>query len=72
MLPEIGYIRLRQIIGDPKRGIPAIIPVSRATWFRGIKAGRYPAGVALGPRCVGWHVDDIRPLIERKARSPST
>lgn len=29
-LPENGLLRLRQIIGDKKEGIPAIIPVCRS------------------------------------------
>ena len=49
-IPEIGYLRLSQIIGNPKKGIPALIPISRSAWFTGVKAGRYPQGVLLGPR----------------------
>lgn len=48
--PEIGFVRLPQIIGDRKRGIPAVIPVSEATRWRGVKSGKYPAGILLGPR----------------------
>lgn len=63
-LPEIGYLRESQIIGDPKKGISPIIPVSRASWWRGVKSGRYPAGVLLGPRTRAWSVDSIRSLVE--------
>lgn len=69
MLPEIGYVRLPQIIGDPKRGIPPIIPVSRATWWRGIESGKYPAGVLLGPRTRAWAVADIRALLAEIGRA---
>lgn len=65
MLPDTGFIRLPQIIGDPKRGIPAVIPVSRTMWFEGVRSGRYPAGVLLGPRTRAWRVEDIRALVER-------
>lgn len=65
MLPEIGYVRLPQIIGDSKRGIPAIIPVSRAAWFAGVASGRFPAGVLLGPNTRAWSVVDIRALVAR-------
>ncbi len=41
-LPETGYLRLYQIIGDRKRGVPALIPISRSAWYAGIKAGVYP------------------------------
>ena len=64
-LPEAGFVRLSQIIGNPKAGIPAIIPVSKSTWWQGIKTGRYPKPVKLGERCTAWRVEDIRALIER-------
>lgn len=69
-LPEIGYVRLPQIIGNRKAKppIPAVIPVSKSTWWAGVKSGRYPQPVrTLGKRITVWHVEDIRALIERTA-----
>lgn len=64
-LPENGFLRLAQIIGCKKKGEPAIIPVSKATWWAGVKSGRYPKPTkALGERITAWHVDDIRALIK--------
>jgi len=63
-LPESGFLRLPQIIGDTKRGIPAVIPVSKSAWWDGCKTGRYPKPVKLGPRTTAWNVADIRALIE--------
>ena len=63
-LPVTGYLRLSQIIGNPRVGIPAIIPVSRSTWWAGVKAGRFPASVKLGPRITAWSVEDIRAFIQ--------
>ena len=50
-LPETGYLRLKQILGDPKANppIPAIIPISKSSWWEGCKTGRYPKPVKLGP-----------------------
>jgi len=62
-LPESGFLRLPQIIGDTKRGIPAVIPVSKSTWWQGCASGRYPKPVKLGPRTTAWRVSDIRALI---------
>jgi prophage regulatory protein len=62
-LPESGFLRLPQIIGDTKRGIPAVIPVSKSSWWEGCKTGRYPKPVKLGPRTTAWRVSDIRALI---------
>jgi prophage regulatory protein len=68
-LPEVGYLRLSQIIGDPQANppIPAIIPVSKSSWWAGIANGRYPKSVKLGPRTTAWRVSDIRALVERLA-----
>ena len=66
--PEFGYLRLPQIIGDPKAEppIPAIIPVGRSTWWAGVKSGRYPQPVrTLGRRITAWEVGGIRELIRR-------
>lgn len=64
-LPETGFLRLRQVIGDPKANppIPAIIPVSKSTWWAGVKDGRFPQPVRIGPRSPAWRVDDIRALV---------
>lgn len=66
LLPETGYLRLTQIIGDPKADPPkpAIVPVGKSTWWQGVKDGRYPKPVKLGPRITAWRVEDIRALIE--------
>lgn len=64
-LPETGFLRLPQIIGDLNANppIPARIPVSKSTWWAGIKTGRYPKPLKLGPRVTVWRVEDIRRLI---------
>jgi prophage regulatory protein len=65
-LPETGFLRINQIIGNPKAKppIPAIIPVSRSTWWAGVASGQYPQPVrTLGRRITAWRVEDIRTLI---------
>ncbi|MGZ8213932.1 MAG: helix-turn-helix transcriptional regulator [Methylosarcina sp.] len=61
----LGFLRLWEIIGDRKRGIQGLIPVSKTAWYEGIKSGKYPAQVKLGVRSVAWKTEDIRELIER-------
>jgi hypothetical protein len=63
-LPEIGFLRLSQIIGDPKAEppIPALLPVKKSCWWEGVRTGRFPKPVKCG-RCTMWRVDDIRALI---------
>jgi prophage regulatory protein len=43
------------------------VPVSRATWFRGVKSGIFPQPVRLGVLTF-WHTRDIRFLIEHQAQ----
>ncbi len=69
-LPETGYLRLTQILGKPATAdapaIPPIIPVSRSTWWAGVRSGRYPQPTRiLGPRIAAWRIEDIRALVER-------
>lgn len=65
-LPETGFLRLKQIIGDPSADppIPPIIPIKKTAWWNGVKSGRFPAPVKLGPRTTAWRCEDIRALIE--------
>lgn len=76
-LPETGYLRLHHIIGRPaSRGrpaIPALIPVSRSTWWAGVKTGRYPQPVRrLGLRITAWRVEDVLALVARPEAAPET
>jgi prophage regulatory protein len=57
--PERGLRRLKSII---KPFGP--IPVSRSTWWAGVKSGRFPAPVKLGPRITAWRDADIQQLID--------
>jgi predicted DNA-binding transcriptional regulator AlpA len=59
-LPETGFVRLTSILAPN-----GPIPVSKSTWWAGIKSGRYPDPIKLGPRITAWRVEDIRALIER-------
>jgi prophage regulatory protein len=54
-----GYVRLADILGP---GGP--LPISKSSWWAGVKAGRYPAPVKLGPRITAWRVEDILALME--------
>lgn len=64
-LPETGFLRLSQIIGNPKTTppIPAIIPVKKSTWWAGVKNGRFPQPIKLSKGVTVWRVEDIRDYI---------
>ena len=65
--PRRGFLRLNAIIAP---GGP--IPVARSTWWAGVRAGRYPAPVKLGPRITAWRIEDIEALIERPEQAASS
>ncbi len=56
-LPEAGFVRLPDVL--------RVFPVSRSTWWAGVRIGRYPTAIKLAPRVTAWRVEDIRDLIER-------
>lgn len=64
-LPETGYLRLTQIIGNSNAipPTPPLFPVGKSTWWAGVKDGRYPKPVKISERCTAWRVEDIRKLI---------
>ncbi len=57
-LPETGFIRLPEVL--------KIFPVSKSTWWAGIKDGRFPKGVKLSERVTAWRIEDIKTLIALK------
>lgn len=70
-LPETGLVRLSQIIGNRKANppIPPVIPVSKSTWWVGVKSGRFPQPVkTLGPGITAWRAEDIRALISSPSK----
>jgi len=58
-LPDTGFVRLNSIIAPS-----GPIPVSKSTWWQGVKDGRFPKPVKLGVKTTAWRVEDIRDLIE--------
>ena len=58
-LPKTGFLRLPAIVAPH-----GLIPVSKSTWWAGVKSGRYPKPVKLSTRVTAWRVEDIRAFIE--------
>ena len=71
-MPENGFLRLNQILGNPKSNppIPPIIPISRSSWWVGVKKKIYPQPVKLSDKVTVWHVEDILELIREKKNEP--
>lgn len=58
-LPNTGFVRLPQVL--------KFIPVGRSTWWSGVKSGRFPKPIKLGPKTTAWKAEDIRGLISQLA-----
>ena len=56
--PETGFVRLKQILAE--FGGP--IPVSKSTWWAGVRDGRFPKPTKLGKGITVWRAEDIRAL----------
>ncbi|WP_027360766.1 helix-turn-helix transcriptional regulator [Desulforegula conservatrix] len=67
--PLLGLLRLKQIVGDKKQGIPPLIPISKTTWWLGVKEGRFPKPIKLTEKCTAWRVEDIQALINNGYKS---
>ncbi len=59
-LPETGLLRLASILAPA-----GPIPVGKSTWWDGVKSGRFPRPVKLGPRVTAWRAEDIRALVDK-------
>lgn len=66
-IPESGYARLKQIIGDNKAFPPiqGFIPVSKTTWWEGCKTGRFPKPIKLTKRTTVWRWSEIADLCRK-------
>jgi prophage regulatory protein len=55
-LPQDGLLRIKRVL--------QFVPVSRSTWWAGVKSGRYPRPVKLSERVTCWRAADIRRFVE--------
>ena len=56
-IQNTGFLRLPEVL--------KIFPVSRSTWWAGVKSGIYPKPVRLSKNIVAWRVQDILALVEK-------
>jgi predicted DNA-binding transcriptional regulator AlpA len=62
-LPKTGFFRLSDIIGSKTKA--PLIPISRANWYKKVKAGKFPSPTRITERCSGYPVEVIYALIEQ-------
>jgi len=63
IFPKTGFVRLKQILAPV-----GPIPVSKSTWWAGVRDGRFPKSLKLGPRTTVWRAEEIRALFEAVGR----
>jgi prophage regulatory protein len=47
-----------------------LYPVSRSTWYEGVRSGRYPESKKISERSVGWRLHDILRLMKQCGSPP--
>jgi prophage regulatory protein len=53
--PIDGLLRLPQVL--------ALIPISKSSWWQGVKNGRYPKPIKLNSRTTVWRASNIAAFI---------
>ncbi|MDB5478404.1 MAG: AlpA family phage regulatory protein [Alphaproteobacteria bacterium] len=54
-IPHTGFLRLPEVL--------KIFPVSKSTWWAGVKSGIYPRPVKLSVNITAWKAEDIGALV---------
>lgn len=59
--PQSRLLRLRSILAPV-----GPIPVSKSTWWAGVKDGRFPTPIKLSARVTVWRAEDIERLLSKR------
>lgn len=54
-----SFLRIWQIVGDKKKNIPAIVPMSAPTVWRLSRTGKFPKPYILTPGVTAWKADEV-------------
>ena len=55
--PYVGFMRLPQVL--------SLIPISKSSWWAGIRSGKYPKQIKLGEKTSVWRAEDIKALLTK-------
>lgn len=58
-----GLYRIKSIVRT-KGGGPTLIDISPATWWAGVKSGRFPQPIRLGERMTCWKGSDLLAFVD--------
>ena len=57
--PTGALVRVKDICGDPKTGMPGLLPIHASTWYDWVRTGRVQQGRKLGPKTRAWPIEVV-------------
>src|SRR4051794_13861104 len=42
-----------------------LIPISKTSWWEGVRSGHFPKPIKIGPRTTAWEIGPIRALVQQ-------
>lgn len=64
-----SFLRIWQIVGDKKKNIPAIVPMSRPTVWRLSRDGKFPKPYTLTPGVTAWKAEEVQAWIDSRTKT---
>jgi predicted DNA-binding transcriptional regulator AlpA len=58
------YVRVRDICKDDRNDTRWLLPISKSQWWEGVRTGKFPQAIKLGPRTTVWRFEDVEQLKE--------
>ena len=58
------YVRTRDICRDKTTEVDSLLPIGKTTWWDGVRTGKFPQPIKLGPRTTVWRLEDIERIAE--------
>jgi hypothetical protein len=62
-----AYLRVSEIANNRRTGDPGMLPVSAATWWAWVKAGKAPQPIRLSAGVTVWRAADVLAFAESLA-----
>ena len=60
-------VRIADLVRDPRRpGKATLLPFSKSSLERRLRAEKFPQPTRLGPRCTCWRLGDIREWLTKQ------
>lgn len=59
------YVRASDICRDRTTDQESLLPIGKTQWWEGVRQGRFPQPLKLGPRTTVWRLEDIERIAER-------